>query len=157
MRKWISFILVILVFCSYSFSILADTDTVVSSISISAGGTGYSDTNASPTSLYIPYGIYNSSVHYTRYHVQLHTFKFDSFAQDVKPTNNVRFNFRLVEKTAHTSYADVAYIYTAYGSTSGATWAGYGYSGQRVAMKSNITNWSSTDCVFACLWYLYIQ
>lgn len=156
MKKALSLFLIIVFVFSYSFSVFADTDTVVSSMSISAGESCYSDTNVSPTSLYIPYGINHSSLHYTKYHVQLHTFKFDSFAQDVKPTSNVRFNFRLVEKTTHTSCADVVYIYVPYGSVSGSTWAGYGHSGQSVAMKSNITNWSSTDCVLACLWYLYI-
>lgn len=140
---------------SFSFSAYAATDSVVSSISVSAGGSGYSDTNISPTSLYVPYGQYGSSIHYTRYHVQLHTFKFDSYPPDILPASNVRFNLRPVTKTTHYSSANVSHIYSAYGSTTAAMSSGYGYSGQSFAMKSNITNWSTTNCVFACIWYLY--
>ncbi len=154
-KRMICVLSIISLLFSFSFSTYAATDSVVSSISVSAGGTGYSDTNSSPTSLYVPYGQYGSSVHYTRYYVQLHTFKFDSYPQDIKPASNVRFNLRPVTKNTHYSSADVAHIYSAYASTTAAMSSGYGYSGQSFAMKSNITNWSATNCVFSCIWYLY--
>ena len=151
-KRIVSLFCIVAVMCAFSIPTFA---AVTSAISISAGGDGYSDTGLTGTSYTIPYGPYESCIRYSRCHMKLISFKFANLDTNVKPVSNVRFNFRPVTKDSHYNAGDVIYCYDAGGTSSGAMSSGYGYSGQKVAIKSNITNWSSSACTLACQWYLY--
>ena len=155
-RRLLSLFCTVAVLFTMSLQVFAATSTVTSGISIPAGGTGYSDTFVIPTSLTVPYGENGGSLQYDKYNVKLVTFKFADFAQDVKPVSNVRFNFRLCTKTSHNNAGTVIYLYNAGESGSDWIWSGFGYSGQQLAMKANITNYSSKACVLECKWYLFM-
>lgn len=156
-RRLLSLFCTAAVLFTMSLQVFAATSTVTSAINISAGGTGYSDTmGVLSTSLAVPYGSNGETLQYDKYNVKLVAFQFNSFSPNEKPVNNVRFNFRLVTKTSHTNAGTVVYLYSHNTSASNWIWSGYGVSGQEMAMKSNITNYSSKACTLACQWYLFM-
>ncbi len=158
MRKgFVAHLSMFLFLCLTVFPVSAATSTVSSSIAVSAGGTGYSDVGNPATNLTIPTGTGGTTIQYDKYNVKLKSFQFSGYPKDEKPTSSVRFNFRLVTSSSHTNIGSVIYLYNLNNSNSAWIWDGHGYSGEVVAMKSNITNWSSSVCVVYCDWYLFMS
>ena len=158
MRKKISFVCIIAILISFSLPVHAvekKSDTVSpSDIMISAGGTGYSDNHSWPTSLHIT-SISGSGSRYNRYKVTLTAFQFGYYPENVKPVSSIRFNFRLVHKTNHTNVGSVIYLYNLNATDWNWVWDGYGYPGEYFAMKSNVTNYSTSYGSVTTSWYLY--
>lgn len=157
LKRCVTFFSMILLLCLMAFPAFAATSTVSSSIAVSSGGSGYSDVGYPASNLTIPTGTGGTTIQYDKYNVKLKSFQFSGYSKDEKPTSNVRFNFRLVTSGSHSSCASVIYLYNVNNSDSAWIWSGYGYSGEVVAMKSNITNWSSSVCLVYCDWYLFIS
>ena len=156
-RKVLGMICSMAVLFTMSLQVFAATSTVTSTIYFSGGGTGYS---AASYQLYNTYLIVpGSNLHYDKYHVKLTSFKFDYYPQDTKPNSNVRFNFRLAKTLgvdSHEDCASVKYLYDVGDYGSAWLWANGGNSGDKNAMKTNVSNYSTTGCGLTCEWYLYM-
>ena len=156
-KRLLSLICTVAVLFTMSLQVFAATSTVTSTIYFSGGGTGYSD---SSYQLYNTYLIVpGSNLHYDKYHVKLTSFKFDYYPQDIKPNSDVRFNFRLAKTLgvdSHENCASVIYIYSINGTGTAWLWENGGNSGNKNAMKTNVSNYSSTGCGLTCQWYLYM-
>ena len=158
MRKRIfSLFIVIISLMTFSLPVMAggQSNTVnPSHIYFSGGGTGYSDSHAIPTSLYVG-SIVGGGSRYNRYRVTLSSFKFDNYPQNTNPGTSVRFNFRLVVRTSHVNAASVIYLYSVGTTDSNWVWDDFGYANLWYAMKANVSYYDSSPCGLTCSWYLY--
>ena len=120
---------------------------IISNLTISAGGSGYSDT------LIIPNDPTGNSTSFVAYHISLESFHFELYPQNVKPNSNVRFNFRLVTN-ASTNCGEAIHLYDANTSVTASIFTDCGNSGDSVKIKGNVSNYSSTGCNMVIEWYL---
>lgn len=156
-KRLLSLICTVAVLFTMSLQVFAATSTVTSTIYFSGGGTGYSDASSQLYNTYLI--VPGSGLHYDKYHVKLTSFKFDYYPQNVKPYSNVRFNFRLAKTLGVDSHADCAsviHIYSIDGTGTAWLWENGGNSGDKNAMKTNVSNYSTTGCGLTCQWYLYM-
>ena len=152
MRRSICLFIVAVILFSGSMRVLAySTNHIISTITVSAGGIGYSDT------LILPNDSDGNPIHFDKWCIHLKSFQFELYPANVKPVSSLSFNFRLVTVQAngsHVNCASVLKLYNANSSANGWVFSGFCNSGDSVCIKANISGYSLTGCTMKLEWYL---